>query len=180
VKPLQAVAMGLVIVLLTVSAHGYDVLADPIGWALVLVGVSTLPVAERTSLRWLAVISLLVSAVVWVPAARDALNVADLALAWAAGLPELVTLIVLAHALARSAWTAGDTTARRWLLTARTLLVVTALLPAVVLGGGFDSWDSVLGLVGSLTLLLLIVLLLRYSSRSWARPVSAPETADSR
>jgi hypothetical protein len=180
VKPLQAVAMGLVIVVLTVSAHGYHVLADPIGWALVLVGMSSLPADRRSSLRWLAGISLVVSAVVWVPAARDALNVADLALAWAAGLPELVTLIVLAHVLARSAWTAGDTTARGWLLTARTLLVVTALLPAVVLGGGFDSWDSAVGLVGSLSLLLLIVLLFRYSSRSWAGPVSAPETAPAR
>jgi len=169
--------MGLVIVLLTVSAHGYDVLADPIGWALVLVGISSLPVAERSSLRWLAAISLVVSAVVWVPAVRDALNVADLALAWAAGLPELVTAIVLAHVLARAAWTAGDPTARRWLLTARTLLVVAALLPAVVLGGGFDSWDGALGLIGSLCLLLLIVLLFRYASRPWAMPVASPEAA---
>jgi hypothetical protein len=180
VKPLQAVAMGLVIVLLTVPVAGYDVLADPLGWLLVLAGLSTLPVAERPTLRWLGVISLLVSVVVWVPAARDALNVTDLALAWAAGLPELATVIVLAHVLARTAWAAGDLTARRWLLTARTLLVVTAVLPAVVLGGGFDSWDGALGVVGSLSLLLLVVLLFRYAARPWALPVPAPETAPTR
>jgi len=31
VKPLQAVAMGLVIVLLAAPAHGFDLLPDPIG-----------------------------------------------------------------------------------------------------------------------------------------------------
>jgi hypothetical protein len=177
VKPLQAVAMGLVVVLLTVPVHRYDVLADPLGWVLVLVGLASLPVPQRRTLQWWAGISLAVSVVVWVPAARDALNVTDLALAWAAGLPELVTVIVLAHALAQAAWGAGDETARRWLLTARMLLVVTALLPAVVLGGGFDSWDSALGVVGSLSLLVLIVLLFRYSSRPWALPRSTSATA---
>jgi len=174
VKPLEAVAMGLVIVLLTVSVHEYDVLADPLGWLLVLVGLAALPVPQRSAVRWLAVISLVVSVVVWVPDVRDTLNVTDLALAWAAGLPELATVIVLAHALAQAAWVAGDSVARRWLLTARTLLVVVALLPAVVLGGGFDSWDSALGIVGSASLALLIVLLFRYSSRPWAPPPPPP------
>ncbi|HET6987607.1 MAG TPA: hypothetical protein VFI00_13370 [Kribbella sp.] len=84
-KPLQAVAMGLVIVLLTVPVHGYDVLADPFGWVLVLVGLASLPVPVRDTLRRLAAVSLVVSVVVWVPAARHVLNVTDLALAWAAG-----------------------------------------------------------------------------------------------
>ena len=44
VKPLQAVAMGLVIVLLGATVSGYDLLADPVGWLLVLVGLATLPV----------------------------------------------------------------------------------------------------------------------------------------
>jgi hypothetical protein len=174
VKPLRAVAMGLVIVLLTVPVDGYDVLADPLGWLLVLVGLGALPVPQRDTLRRLGLLSLVVSVVVWVPAARDALNVTDLALAWAAGLPELVTVIVLAHSLAHAAWTAGDGAARRWLLTARTLLVVVAILPAVVLGGGFDSWDAALGVVGSLALLLLVVLLVRYSSRPWALSTPSP------
>jgi hypothetical protein len=180
VKPLQAVAMGLVIVLLTVPVHGYDVLADPFGWVLVLLGLGSLPIPQRDTLRWLGALSLAVAVVVWVPAARDVLNVTDLALAWAAGLPELATVIVLAHALAQAAWAVGDAVARRWLLTARTLLVVVALLPAVVLGDGFDSWDSALGAAGSLALLLLIVLLFRYASRPWALPTPTPADAHRR
>jgi hypothetical protein len=165
--------MGLVIVLLTAEVHGFDLLADPIGWLLVLAGLSTLPVPQRGPLQGLATVSLVVSAVLWFPGLRDTLNVTDLALAWAAGLPELVTLIVLAQALSQVARTAGDHRARTWLQTTRSLLVVVAVLPAVVLGGGFDSWDDALGIVGSLVLLLLIVLLFRYAGRPWA--VSAVE-----
>ena len=162
--------MGLVIVLLTASIHGFDLLADPLGWGLVLVGLARLEVPQRGSLRLLATLSLLVSVVVWFPAARDSLNVTDLALAWAAGLPELATVIVLAHALAQQARLAGDQRARTWLQTARTLLVVVVLLPPVVLGGGLHGWDGALGVVGSLTLLLFIVVLFGYAGRPWARP----------
>jgi lipopolysaccharide export LptBFGC system permease protein LptF len=111
-----------------------------------------------------------VSAVVWFPSARDALNVTDLALAWAAGLSELATTILLSHALAQVAGQAGDHAARTWLQTARTLMIVVAVLPAIVLGGGLHSLDSALALTGSLVLLLLVVLLFRYSGRPWALP----------
>jgi hypothetical protein len=162
--------MGLVIVLLTAAVHGYDLLADPLGWVLVLAGVGSLPVPQRATLRALATLSLLVSVVVWFPATRDALNVTDLALAWAAGLPALATVIVLAHALAQQARLNGDASARSWLQTSRTLLIVVVLLPPVVLGGGLDGLDGALGVAGSLSLLLLIVLLFRYAGRPWAAP----------
>lgn len=167
-KPLQSVAMGLVIVVLGAPVDGYDLLADPVGWVLVLLGLASLPLPQGGSLRALAALSLVVSVVVWFPSARDSLNVTDVALAWAAGLPELTTVILLAHALAQVARLAGDRQARSWLQTARTLLLVVAFLPAVVLGGGFDSLDGALGVVGSLVLLLLIVLLFRYAGRPWA------------
>jgi hypothetical protein len=173
VKPLQAVAMGLVIVLLNAAIHGYDVLADPFGWVLVLVGLARLPVRPADTLRTLATLSLVVSVVVWFPGARDALNVTDDSLAWAAGIPEVVTVIVLAHALAQAAGTAGDADARRWLLTARTLFVVVLLLPPVVLGGGLDTLVTVAAVVGSLSLLLVILLLFRYAGRPWALPEPA-------
>jgi hypothetical protein len=173
VKPLQAVAMGLVIVLLNAAIHGYDLLADPFGWVLVLVGLAQLPMRQRDTLRTLATLSLLVSVVVWFPGARDALNVTDDSLAWAAGIPEVVTVIVLAHALAQAAGSAGDLEARRWLLTARTLSVIVLLLPPVVLGGGLDTLVTVAAVVGSLSLLLVIVLLFRYAGRPWALPEPA-------
>ncbi len=131
--------MGLVIVLLTATIHGYDVLADPFGWLLVLVGLAGLPVRQQDTLRTLAVLRLLVSVVVWFPGARDALNVTDDSLAWAASIPRSSTVIVLAQALAQAAGSAGDADARRWLQTARTLFVVVLVLPPVVLGGGLDS-----------------------------------------
>jgi hypothetical protein len=169
VKPLQAEAMGLVIVLLTAPVHGYDLLADPLGWVLVLIGISRLPVARRRTLLALAAVSLAVSVPIWVPSVRDALNVTDDALAWAAGIPEVLTLIVLAHTLASVAGPAGDLSAMRWLRTARTLVVVVLVIPPVVLGAGLDTLVTAAAAFDSLTLLLMIVLLFRYAGRPWAR-----------
>ena len=42
-KPLQSVAMGLVIIALSARFAGYDALADPVGWVLVALGVARLP-----------------------------------------------------------------------------------------------------------------------------------------
>jgi hypothetical protein len=171
------VAMGLVVVLLTAPVHGYDVLADPLGWLLVLAGLSrltALPDARRGTLRRLATAALLVSVVVWVPAARDGLSVTDASLAWAASIPELLTVIVLAHVLAQAARDAGDPGARRWLQTSRTLMIVVALVPPVVLGGDLDSLVGAATLVGSLSLLLLVVLLFRYAGRPWAADAPRP------
>jgi hypothetical protein len=177
VKPLQAVAMGLVVVLLTAPVHGYDLLADPVGWVLVLMGLSTLPVPQRGTVQSLATLAFLVSVVVWVPAARDRLNVTDASLAWAASIPELLTVILLAHHLAQAARDAGDPEARRWLQTSRSLMVVVALVPPVVLGGSLDSLKGAAALVGSLSLLLLVVLLFRYADRPWALPSHGPGAA---
>ena len=162
--------MGLVVILLTAGVHGYDVLADPIGWLLVLVGLAQLPVPPRGALQTLATVSLAVSVGVWFPGVRDALNVTDDSLAWAASIPELLTVIVLLHALAQAARLGGDPRSRRWLQTARTLTIVVLALPPVVLGGGLDSLVGALAVAGSLTLLLVIVLLFRYAARPWALP----------
>lgn len=169
--------MGLVIVLLGATVHGYDLLPDPVGWALLLVGLSSMPTPHRGTLQVLAAAALVVSAVVWFPAARDALNVTDASLAWAASLPQLACVILLAHTLAQQALAAGDGPARRWLLTARSLLVVVAVLPPVVLGGGFDGLVSATAVIGSLSLLLLVVLLFRYAGRPWALPTDTPVDA---
>jgi hypothetical protein len=166
--------MGLVVVLLAAPVHGYDVLADPLGWVLALVGLTELPLPQRPTLQRLATLALVVSVPVWVPAVRDRLNLTDASLAWAASIPELLTVIVLAHCLARAAGEAGDPRARRWLQTARTLMLVVALLPPVVLGGALDSLVGAATLVGSLSLLLVVVLLFRYAGRPWAQPAGVP------
>ena len=89
-------------------------------------------------------------------------------------------MILLAHALAQQARLAGDRGARTWLQTTRTLLLVVAVLPAVVLGGGLDSLDGAHGVAGSLVLLLLIVLLFRYADRARAGPAAEPRAVDRR
>jgi hypothetical protein len=167
--------MGLVVVLLTAAVHGYDVLADPLGWLLVLVGLAQVPVPQRGALQALATVSLVVAAGVWFPGIRDSLNVTDDSLAWAASIPELLTVIVLVHALAQAARLDADQQARRWLQTARTLMIVVLVLPPVVLGGGLDSLVGALAVAGSLSLLLVVVLLFRYAARPWALPAPSED-----
>lgn len=162
--------MGLVVVILTASVNGYDLIADPVGWVLVIVGLSSLPVSQRGTLQGLATVSLVVSVPVWVPSARADLNLTDSSLAWAASIPEILTVVLLAHALGEVAGSAGDRSARSWLLTVRLLLAVDLLLPPVVLGGGMRTLLLVTAVFSNLSLLLLVVLLFRYSGRPWAVP----------
>ncbi|MGA8255486.1 MAG: hypothetical protein WB767_02830, partial [Nocardioides sp.] len=90
-KPLQAMAMGYLIIALYARQSGYDLLPDPVGWVLVLVGVRGLPdAAPRRLLGSTAAVALVVSLPLWVPALRDGLEDEDASLAWAADLPGFV------------------------------------------------------------------------------------------
>jgi hypothetical protein len=168
VKPLQPIGLGLLIVALTAPVHGFDLLADPVGWLLILNGLRLLPLPQRGTLLGLAALALVVSCVLWVPSVPTRLDDVDQSLTWAANLPQLATTIVLAHGLAHAAFLAGDRKARGWLLTARALLVVVTLLPVVVFGGGLDSLIGLTFLVATLALLVLIWLLFAYAGRPWA------------
>jgi hypothetical protein len=170
VKPLQAVAMGLLIVALTAPVHGFDLLPDPLGWLLALVGLRALPLPQRRTLVGLGWLAFAVSCALWVPTVPHHLDDVDPSLTWAANLPQLVTTVLLAHALAQRAFLADDRTARRWLQTARTLLVLVTVAPAVVFGGGLDSLVGATYAAASAALLLLICLLFAYASRPWAQP----------
>ncbi|GAB6984494.1 hypothetical protein [Nocardioides pyridinolyticus] len=176
-KPLPWIAMGLVIVALSAQARGVDLLADPVGWLLVLLGVhrfGRLP----SAVTWLALVALVVSGFLWWPGAADALADRDPALVWAASVPELATMAALCAGLARVAGPAGDRRARAWLGTAAVLAVVTALAPLPVLAVERDI-ESVL-LLGLVTVVAVIVLLFRYSSRPWAVVESDRTTAAAR
>jgi hypothetical protein len=174
VKPLQAVGMGLVIVLLTAPVHGYDLLPDPLGWLLALTGLRALPVPQRRTLLGLAWLAFAVSCVLWIPAVPHHLDDVDPSLTWSANLPQLVTTIALAHALAQQALLATDTSARRWLLTTRTLLILVTVLPVVVFGGGLDGLVGATYVAASLALLLLVWLLFAYAGRPWAGAEPTP------
>jgi hypothetical protein len=170
VKPLQAVGMGLVIVLLTAPVHGYDLLADPLGWLLALTGLRVLDVPQRGTLLGLAWLAFVVSCVLWVPSVPARLDDLDPSLTWSANLPQLLTTIVLAHCLAEQALLADDRRARGWLLTARSVLVLVTVLPVIVFGGGLDGLVGATYVAASLALLLLVWLLFTYASRPWALP----------
>jgi hypothetical protein len=165
VKPLSWIAMGLVIVALSAEARGYDLLADPAGWLLVLLGVHRFGRLPSAATR-LGVLALVVSCLLWWPGVADDLADRDVSLVWAASVPELAAVATLCAGLARVARTAGDRRADAWLRTAAVLTVVTALAPLPVVAAGRDI-DDVL-LLGLVTVVLVIGLLFRYASRSWA------------
>ncbi len=137
-KPLQSVAMGLVVVVLSARFHGYDALADPVGWLLVLVGVRAFPagIEHRRNLLRLASLAGLVAVVVWFPVVTEDLYDADASLGWVVNLPQLFFSALLCHVLAHRAEAAGDTRAARWLGITRTAVVVVGLLPVLVFGAG--------------------------------------------
>lgn len=171
-KPLQSVAMGLVIVVLVARFGGYDALADPVGWLLVLWGVRRLP--DRAPLLALAVAALVVACVVWLPATQDLLERSDPSLRWAINLPQVLFCVVLCRQLAQLAAAAGDRHARAWLRTTMLSNVALALAPVLVFAAAADDlMDSVHAAAG-VVVLLLIVLLFAYASRQWVRPPRRP------
>lgn len=179
-KPLQSVAMGLVVIVLSAPFHGYDALPDPLGWVLVALGVGALPVdlTHRGNLLGLAALAGLVSAVLWVPSVHSGLEDADPSLAWSASLPQIAFTVLLCHALAALATGAGDTLATRWLTFTRTAAIAVGLLPVLVFGAGVDSLELTSYLAAGVVAVLLIWLLFTYAGRPWAgATVRKPSTA---
>lgn len=177
-KPLQSIAMGLVIVALAVRVNGpYDVIADPVGWLLVLQGLGRLPPAlpHRPALQTLGFLALVMSVVLWFPSLAEGLAREDVSLLWAANLPQLAFVALLCRALASIA--TGP--AVGWLTTACALTVAAAAVVTVVLATDGSSLEGALALAGSGSLLLVIVLLFRYASRPWAlAPVDQTSAAE--
>ena len=170
-KPLQAVAMGLVIVAVSARLGGYDVLADPLGWLLVVRGMTQLP----RSLPWwdtttvLAGLALLASVPLWFAGVVDALADTDDSLTWAVNLPQIAFVATLGAALARTAGDAGDRRSASWLKTGSTLTIAAGVLPIVVYTVEPALLVPLL-LLATVALVMVIVLLFRYAGRSWAAP----------
>lgn len=179
-KPLQSVAMGLVIVVLTARFHGYDALPDPLGWLLVLAGVVALPeaLAQRGTLLTLAGLAGAVSVALWFPAVTDALYDADPSLGWAANLPQIAFTAMLCHTLAALATEGADHKAARWLRVTRTFVIAVGLLPVLVFGADMESLEVTSYVLAGASVLLLIWLLFSYASRPWAAPTIAESPAN--
>jgi hypothetical protein len=105
-RPLQSIAMGLVIVALRAPLIGeYDALPDPLGWVLVILGVRGLPadLPRRDTVVTLGWLAAVVSVPLWFPGVSDAAFAIHPSLAWALTIPQLGFAAVLCHALATSA-----------------------------------------------------------------------------
>lgn len=166
--PLVSIALGLVVVLASVpTAGGYDVLADPLGWALVVAGVAGLTGSRRRGLLIaLAVVAGAVSVVLWLPEVREQVVSADPAVTWSINLPQVAFIALLLWDL-RDHARASDPPAGRTLTGTTVLVVAVGLAPAVVLGGGLDTLAAGLYVLAGFVLLTVVVLLFAYSRRDW-------------
>lgn len=171
-KPLQSVAMGLVVVVLVARFGAYDALADPVGWLLVLWGVRRMP--DPTVLLALALGALLVACAVWLPATQALLDRSDPSLRWAINLPQVLFCVLLSRRLAALAGDAGDARARAWLRTTMLFNLVLAVAPVLVFAATADHLMASVYAAAGGVVLLLIVLLFAYAGRPWA-PGSWPE-----
>ncbi len=165
--------MGYVIITLFARQGGYDLLPDPLGWALVLLGVRRLPdPIDRATLLYVGALALLVSIPLWVPDVLDAVAREDASLAWAANLPALAFAALLFRQLSQSAQRASAFTAQTVLQGLFTLTLVVALLPALVFGGGLEALADLAVGAEQLLNLATVAVLFGYSGRRWA---GAPE-----
>lgn len=168
-KPLQSVAMGFVFIALYARWHGYDLYADPFGWALVLLGLRRLP--EDTPylfpIRYVGVVAAVVSVPLWLPVVRDALADADPSLGWAADLPGFAFTALLCHGLAAAAKEADDVKPSQWLALVRSMVVAVAVLPVLVFGAGISGLADPAALAAQAVYVALVWLLFSYSGRPW-------------
>lgn len=171
-KPLHAVALGLVIVAIYAKAGDYDLLADPVGWLLVLLGLRVL--TERvelalTGVLWTTgVLALLASAALVAPPVREWFEDADPALGWAVDVPALAFCGLLCHTLVPGARAVKEVAAYAWLQWTAIGFGLSVLAPVVVIGGDVEGLRGPAELVTGLAQLSLFVLCLVYAGRTWA------------
>ena len=151
---LQTVAMGLVIVFLDVGSGGWDWVADPFGWVLVLMGLA--PVKERlpayAGVAGSAWACLAVSVLTLPP---DSVDTIAPTLGWLFSVPTIVFSFLLCDSLADVADDALATRFR-WL---RVVFVLVGVLPGLVYLGGLD-WltlpAAVAAVLANITLVLSV------------------------
>lgn len=182
-RPLGLIGYGLLFVAVKVLFGRYDVLADPVGWALVLLGLRrlarTVTLPATLALTYLGILSLLCSGPLWWPDTARALHDADPSVLWSVGLGELLFQAALCHALATLANEAREGAAVIWFRICEAGLVICALAPPLYFGAHLD-WLKGIGNLGEILQLVVLVLCFVYSGRTWAgapeKPVPAGNT----
>lgn len=173
--PLRSVVLGLVVVVLGADVDGWDLLADPLGWLLVLVGTRALPVRRRGLLLGSAALALLAAAVVWPPGVAEQVADTDDSLSWALSLPQSAYLLLLADGLRDAARRGGDPGLAAWWTSTTALAAAALVLPVLVLGGDLVVLGATTALVSLVTVVLVVVLGLASARAGWA---GGPPAAD--
>lgn len=150
--PLQWVALGLGLVALDLRVDGWDLLANPLGWLAVLLGLTQVREEVGNGVVTAALVSLAVSTLAYPPGLLGDL---DPAVAWALSLPQAVTVVVLAFALAGAL-----SEHARELRVVGWLLAVVAAAPALVIGGRLGGLVGLVAFAAVAGLLYLVYLLL--------------------
>ena len=183
--PLQKIAMGLVVVLVPANFprdphpvwRFYDALPDPVGWVLVLVGVSALARASDLDLdvaRWLGVVAFVVSVPLWFPQVSHLLVPEynpriEVSFQWFVALPQTLFSLFLVRTIGRAAideqprdtYVAGRFGVLTWGLAG--MLV----LPVVAYGGGIESLENPTLLLIGLVNIAVVYYLFRVHRRTW-------------
>lgn len=178
--PLQKIAMGLVIVFapgyFEIAGHPYDVLADWLGWLLVLSGMRVLRTRLDVDLAyWLAWVALVVALVFWFPQITDLLpqvdepvKGVDPSVAWFISLPQAAFSLLLVKAIGqagieqvpRDTFVAGRFGVLSW------AFIATIALPPIAYAAAEDLiGPTVIGI--GLVNVVLIYYLFRVHRRTW-------------
>lgn len=169
-RPLLLLAIGLLLIWLRLATPGgLDLAPDPLGWILVILGLSRLPGPRLPLARGLAVLALLVSLPLAVPTLAERLSDADPSLGWAVSLPQLAAIAALLTHLAALATESEDPAAAGWLIATRTGVGVMAVLPILAFGAGSDLAGNAAAVVQLVVTLVSLALVLIYAERPWAR-----------
>jgi hypothetical protein len=189
VSPLQKIAMGLVIVFVPanfdIAGHVYDGLPDPLGWLLVLAGMTALRAKLDVDVAyWLTWVALVVSVPLWFPQLTEHLpdipkhlrTAAELdeatkaaSIAWALALPQSVMSVLLVRVIGQEAiaqeprdtFVAGRFGVLLWGLAA------TIVLPPIAYGGDVENLITPTLVGVGLINAVLIYYLFRVHRREW-------------
>lgn len=175
--PLQQIALGLVVIVLTAPVGEIDLLLDPVGWLLVLGGVARLrtgaprPLPRSGLVTLAAVAAALASVVLAVPVVVGDASPAQLAplVVWQPLFCAALSASLSGLAPAASPWSRR----LRWLAYA---FCVVAALPLVVLADVEEAYGAV-AFAGAVAMLVLIVVLFVLHRAPWVHRAPATPTA---
>lgn len=164
---LQTVAMGMVIVFLDVGPSGWDWVADPLGWVLVLIGLAAVKelLPNYGGVSFAAWLCLGVSIVIWPPGSVAKI---DESLGWLFSLPTIAFCFLICDAL-QDLLQGSLATRFRWL---RVAFVVVGALPVLVYGGGWE-WLTVPTAVAAVLVNVVLVLSLWAAGDEDVEPVAS-------